>query len=150
MINARSETVAEKPAFRSSFAKRRCLVPADGFYEWQKLAAGRKQPHHIRLKDRRPFAIAGLWSRWQKGDEEPILSFTLLTTTPNELTAEVHDRMPVILPPTAYESWLTAETPRETLEGLLLPYPAADMETCPVSTLVNNPRNDVPQCLDPA
>ena len=149
LINARSETAAEKPAFRSSFQKRRCLVLADGFYEWKKVPGG-KQPYYIQLHGHRPFAFAGLWSRWHKGEGEPIVSCTLLTTTPNEVTAEVHDRMPVILPAEAYAAWLSPDTPTEELQALCKPYPASEMETYPVSKLVNSPKNDLPQCLDPA
>lgn len=148
MINARSETAAQKPAFRSSFKKRRCLVPADGFYEWKKIGDG-KQPFHIRLKSAAPFAIAGLWARWHGTEGEPIRSCTLLTTSPNELTAEVHDRMPVILPSEAYTSWLDPRTDPESLEALMVSYPAEEMEAFPVTPMVGNPRNDSPKCIEP-
>ena len=149
LINARAETAAEKPAFRSSFSKRRCLVPADGFYEWQK-TGGRKQPFYLQLKEHRPFAFAGLWARWKASEDETVQSFTLLTTTPNEVAAKVHDRMPVILPPESYDRWLDPELhDREALEALLLPYPAEAMEAYPVSTLVNSPQNDDPRCIEP-
>lgn len=157
MINARGETVAAKPAFRSSFKKRRCLVVADGFYEWKKLKSG-KQPHHIRLKDGRPFAIAGLWSRWYPKEEtgdgegvepEPLLSCTLITTGPNELMKGIHDRMPVILPADSYDRWLDPETEGD-LGDLLVSYPAEEMEAYPVSTRVNNPRNEGPANIEPA
>lgn len=149
LINARAETVAEKPAFRSSFAKRRCLVPADGFYEWQK-AGSRKQPYYLQLAEHRPFAFAGLWARWSPPEGEPVKSFTLLTTTPNEVAAKVHDRMPVILPAEHYELWLDPEVhDREALEAVLGPFPAEGMEAYPVSTLVNSPKNDEPRCIEP-
>jgi len=148
LINARSETAAVKPSFRSSFKKRRCLIPADGFFEWKKLAKG-KQPYYLRMKEHRPFAIAGLWSRWHKGEGEPIVSCTLLTTAPNELTGQVHDRMPVILPAEAYAPWLSQDTDPEDLQALCTAYPADEMETYPVSTLVNSPRNDLAQTIEP-
>jgi putative SOS response-associated peptidase YedK len=150
MINARAETAAEKPAFRASFKRRRCLVVADGFYEWKKEGAG-KQPYYIQLKGHPPFAIAGLWDRWKdKESGETIRSCTLLTTGPNALMVEIHDRMPVILHPEDYDRWLDPELQdREALETLLGPFEAEAMEAYPVSTLVNNPRNDRPECIEP-
>ncbi|MCB1033456.1 MAG: SOS response-associated peptidase [Acidobacteria bacterium] len=148
LINARSESAAEKPAFRSSFKKRRCLVPADGFYEWKKVGDG-KQPHYLRMKTGAPFAIAGLWARWHGGEGDPVQSCTLLTTTPNEVAGAIHDRMPVILPAAAYSSWLDPETPPEALQELLVPYPAEEMEAYPVHPMVGNPRNDTPKCIEP-
>jgi len=147
MINARAETVAEKPAYRTALRRRRCLVMADGFYEWRKTPEG-KQPYYITLEHGGPFAIAGLWEKWDKGD--PILSCTLLTTTPNELVARVHNRMPVILAPEDYDLWLDpgVQDP-EALRHLLGPFPAAQMMAVPVSTLVNSPRNDQPDCQLP-
>ncbi len=120
MINARSETVAEKPAFRAAFKRRRCLVAADGFYEWQKQDGG-KQPYYIRRHDGRPFAIAGLWESWKSEDEAVIESCTLLTTTPNELIRPLHNRMPVILHPKDYDLWLDLETEMTALQPLFLP-----------------------------
>jgi len=148
LINARSETVAEKPAFRASFKKRRCLVVADGFYEWKKVGSA-KQPYYIGLKGHPPFAIAGLWDRWRdKESGETIRSCTLLTTGPNALTETIHDRMPVILHPEDYDRWLDPEFhDREALESCLRPYEADAMEAYPVSTLVNNVRNDRPECI---
>ncbi len=105
MINARSETAAEKPSFRSAVKSRRCLVPASGFYEWVKGPDG-KQPHFIHFADARTFAFAGLWERWSKGENGPLETFTILTTTPNDLISDLHDRMPVILPPETYVDWL--------------------------------------------
>ena len=149
MINARSETASEKPSFRNAIKKRRCLVVADGFYEWKKMAEGPKQPFHIRMKGGRPFAFAGLWEHWE-GEGEVIDSCTLLTTRPNPLTAEVHDRMPVILPEKSYDLWLdpTMQDP-EQLEPLLTPYPQDEMEAYPVSRFVNKPGNDDPRCIEP-
>lgn len=149
MINARSETAAEKPSFRAAFKYRRCLVPADGFYEWQKLN-GTKQPVRIQTKNGDPFAIAGLWEHWQGPDGSEIESCTLLTTTPNELLAQVHNRMPVILAPDDYDLWLDpgAQHPAE-IQPLLKPYPADEMTFYPVSTYVNNPRNEDPRCIEP-
>ncbi len=149
MINARAETAAAKPAFRSSLRRRRCLVPADGFYEWRRTAAG-KQPYLIRLAEGGAFAFAGLWDRWAPHHGETIESFTILTTRPNELTAAVHNRMPVILPRRHHDLWLDpTEARTERLEGVLQPFPAAEMTLFPVSTVVNKPANDVPECAVP-
>jgi putative SOS response-associated peptidase YedK len=149
MINARGETAASKPSFRSAVRKRRCLIPADGFYEWQKLA-DKKQPHHFRFGDRRPFAFAGLWERWIDPDGERVDSCTIITTTPNDLVREIHDRMPVILDPADYEEWLEpVQLTQERLDALLVPHPPDDMEAVAVSTTVNNPRNDSPVCIEP-
>jgi len=149
MINARSETAAEKPSFRVAFKYRRCLVPADGFYEWQKLN-GQKQPLRIQMEDGGPFAIAGLWERWASADGSEIESCTLLTTEPNELLQDVHNRMPVILAPQDFDLWLDpgAQHPGE-VQHLLRPYPAGEMSYYPVSAHVNNPRNEDPLCIEP-
>ena len=146
LINARAETVADKPAFRHSFRSKRCLVLADGFYEWRK-EGSRKQPYFVRMKDDLPFAFAGLWDSWER-DAEAIPSCTYITTEPNELTAPIHDRMPVILPRSAYDLWLDSavKDPRR-LQPLLVPFPADAMEAYPVSTLVNSPVNDIEQCI---
>src|SRR5918992_842703 len=148
MINARSETAAEKPSFRKAFKERRCLIPADGFYEWQKTNGG-KQPYHLKMRDGRLFAFAGLWESW-KGDEEgEIRSCTILTTDANDLVGEVHHRMPVILPPETYDLWLDpAVGEAEQLLFLLVPYPAQDMEVYPVSRRGNNTSNDEPGCVE--
>ncbi len=148
MINARSETVAEKPAYRSAFKYRRCLIPASGFYEWQRRRGG-KQPYYIALHDHQPFAIAGLWERWQSPDGSVIESCTLLTTTPNELIRPLHNRMPVILPPVVFQEWLSPRTPATRLQPLLRPYPADAMIAYPVSTRVNSPAYDAPDCIEP-
>lgn len=147
MINARSETIQEKPVFRSSFKKYRCLVPADGFYEWQKTGKT-KQPLRIMLKSRQLFAMAGLWAKWQGPDGKEIRSFTILTTTPNALLKQIHDRMPVILPPDLEEAWLKSED-IDQLQGLLVPYPAQELTAYEVSTLVNSPKNEVEDCIKP-
>jgi putative SOS response-associated peptidase YedK len=147
MINARGETVHDKPAFRTAFRRRRCLVPADGFYEWQQQDHG-KQPFYIRMREERPFAIAGLWEHWTGPDGEPLETCTLITTAPNELLAPIHDRMPVILPPAAWTTWLDPDNQdTELLRALLLPYPANDMTAYPVGRRVNNPRSDDPECI---
>ena len=149
MINARAETVADKPAFRAAFRRRRCLVPADGFYEWQK-QNGSKQPFYIRLQDGRPFAFAGLWERWQDKEGGVIESCTLLTTRPNELIRPLHNRMPVILHPHNYAVWLDPEVEDlDVLRRLLDPYPPGEMEAYAVSRYVNAPRNEGPDCIAP-
>ena len=148
-INAKAETVAEKPSFRAAFKTRRCLVIATGFYEWQ--VQGRsKQPMWIGLKSKQPFAFAGLWEQWQPPEGEVIESCTILTTEPNELLRPIHNRMPVILSPTSYDQWLDP-TVQDTvpLKALLRPYPGDELLAYPVSTLVNNPRHDAPDCLEP-
>ena len=148
MINARSETVTEKPSFRNAFERRRCLVLADGFYEWKKEGEG-KTPYRIRLADERPFGFAGLWERWDKGDGEPILSCTILTTAANATLAPIHDRMPVILPPDSRDYWLGPTADRDALLSLLQPYPPEEMDAYPVSRRVNSPRNEDPSLLEP-
>lgn len=150
LINARSETIAEKPAFRHAFKKKRCLVPADGFYEWKKEGKG-KQPYHITVRDGKPFAMAGLWEIWGPKDGEQLHTFTILTTSANDLIQPLHERMPVILPKEAWKAWLDPETPPEALQELLVSYPQEEMSLRPVSTAVNNVRNDSPDCLqDPS
>ncbi|MEH2073127.1 MAG: SOS response-associated peptidase [Nostoc sp.] len=149
LINARAETVAEKSAFRSAFKHRRCLVLADGFYEWQR-QPGKKQPFYFRLQDGQPFAFAGLWERWRSPTNEEVISCTILTTAANELLQPIHERMPVILEPQDYDLWLDSQvqTP-QTLQELLRPYPAPAMTAYPVSTLVNNSRHHSPECIIP-
>lgn len=147
MINARAETVAEKPAFRSAFRRRRCLVVADGFYEWRR-AGSKKLPYYIQLPDGEPFAFAGLWERWT-GAGEPVESCTIITTSANETMAALHDRMPVILSASDYDVWLDSElTEPAPLRQLLLPF-ADELTLTPVSTWVNNPRHEGPECLAP-
>jgi len=149
-INARSETAAEKPAFRAAMRYRRCLVPADGFYEWAG-AGRRKRPHHIRLPGMAPFAFAGLWERWTAPDGGVLESCAILTTGANERLRPIHPRMPVILPREAYETWLDPALEKPgAVAGLLRPYPAEATEACPVGLRVNDVRNDDPACLAPA
>jgi putative SOS response-associated peptidase YedK len=150
LINARGETVAEKPAFRSAFARRRCLILADGFFEWKKVGK-RKQPYYYRLRDGRPFAFAGLWESWRGAAGAagpPLESGTIITTTANELCRPLHDRMPVILEACDYDRWLNPGAAKEDLIPLLTPYPADAMQVDPVSQRVNSVRNDDAQCLD--
>jgi putative SOS response-associated peptidase YedK len=148
LINARAETVADKPAFRSAFRHRRCLIVADGFYEWQQQENG-KQPFYLRLKDDRPFALAGLWEHWEEDGGEAIDSCTILTTDANELTSPIHSRMPVILDPKDYDMWLDSSVRKsESLQSLLRPYASEKMEAYPVSKTVNRPTNDRPECIE--
>lgn len=148
LINARSETAAEKPSFRAAFKRRRCLIPADGFYEWIRTASNKKkQPFYIHLRERPLFAFGGLWEQWEGGDGSYLETCTILTTAPNELMEPIHNRMPVIIPVAEYDRWLTA-SPLQ-VKGLMKPYDADEMEAYPVSTLVNSPRNEVPDCIDP-
>lgn len=147
-INARSETVADKPAFRAAFRRRRCLVPADGFFEWRR--GKTKQPFFIEMLDQRPFAMAGLWESWEGSNHSLIESCTILTTIPNALMEPIHDRMPVILPPECYDEWLDPSlSDPESLKHLLVPFDAEQMKACPVSTYVNRPTNEGPECIAP-
>jgi putative SOS response-associated peptidase YedK len=147
MINARAETLARKPAFRDAFRERRCLVPADGWFEWQKQGT-RKVPMWIHLRSRRPFAFAGLWERWGP-PEDPLHSFTIVTTAAAPPIRDIHDRMPALLPPAARGTWLDPEADPAALAALLRPYPGDDLEAWSVSTLVNSPRNDLEACIEP-
>ncbi|MCG9890857.1 MAG: SOS response-associated peptidase [Thermosynechococcaceae cyanobacterium MS004] len=145
LINARAETVAEKPSFRSAFKYRRCLIPADGFYEWQKVKGGSKQPFHFTLTGNSIFAFAGLWESWNDFE-----TFTILTTTANALLATIHDRMPVVLEPENYALWLdpSVQDPRQ-LVGFLKPYSDEPMQAIPVSTRVNSAQVDDALCIEP-
>jgi putative SOS response-associated peptidase YedK len=149
LINARAETAAEKPAFRSAFKHRRCLVVADGFYEWQ-TKEGKKQPYYFHLQERKPFGFAGLWEQWRSPQGEEITSCTILTTKCNELLQPIHERMPVILQQQDYSLWLDpqVQTP-EPLQQLLQPYPSEAMMAYPVSTVVNSPKHNSPDCIKP-
>jgi putative SOS response-associated peptidase YedK len=148
LVNARGESVADKPSFRSAFKRSRYLVVTDGFYEWQKTDKKAKQPFFIRLMKDQPFAFAGLAEHWHRGDNT-IDSCVLITTDANELMADIHDRMPVILSPTDYDLWLDPEfQDKEKLQALLRPYPANEMMAYHVSALVNNPRNETPACVE--
>jgi putative SOS response-associated peptidase YedK len=148
MINARAETVAEKPAYRKLLAKKRCLVPADGFYEWRVGPDGKKQPVRFTLAGGGLFAFAGLWTSWLDRESGELLdSCTIVTTTANELCAKVHDRMPVILPVEAEPVWLDPGLAPEQAKALLVPYPASAMRAAVASTLVNSTRNEGPELL---
>jgi putative SOS response-associated peptidase YedK len=146
LINGRSETLLEKPAFREAFRTRRCLIPADGFYEWKK-AGKQRHPFHFGMKDNSLFAFAGVWDRWKSPGGPMLQSCSILTTAANELLDGVHDRMPVILPRRHYEAWLTAPAAEaERLAELLVPFDAGIMRRYPVSSQVNRPENDTPEC----
>jgi putative SOS response-associated peptidase YedK len=150
MINARAETVAEKPSFRYAFASRRCLVVADGFYEWRKTGKG-KVPVYITLKSKRLFGLAGLYENWTAPDGQEIRTCTIITIDSNDLVRPIHDRMPVILPEDAEDHWLNPhEHDRVRLQALLQSYPSEEMDAYDVSTVVNNTRHDAPDCIEPA
>ena len=147
LINARADTVADKPSFRSAFKKRRCLVLADGFYEWTKNGKA-KQPYYITMKDGRPFAFAGLWERWNKG-ERPVESCTIITTDANDVVSAIHDRMPVILYDEGVNLWLDGDIEsKDFLNSLLVPYSDDEMKAYPVSTIVNSSKNEVTKCVE--
>lgn len=162
LINARAETLAEKPTFRDAFEQRRCLVPVDGFYEWVD-EDGRRVPYRVTFRDDRTVALAGLWDRWvpetsqagltdfgstaEPGDPEPVTTFTIVTIEPNELVSDLHHRMPAVLSMDAEDDWLTAD--HATAGDLLKPYPAREMEAYRVSDAVNDPSNDRPDLIDP-
>jgi putative SOS response-associated peptidase YedK len=149
LINARVESAAEKPAFRDAFRNRRCLVLADGFFEWKK-KGGKKEPYLVRMRDGKSFAFAGLWDRWHDPDNQRVETCTILTTNANELVRPLHDRMPVILEPGGYGPWLDPEMQDQSkLQSLLHSYPAKQMTAFPVNARVNSPRNDDPSCVEP-
>jgi putative SOS response-associated peptidase YedK len=147
MINARAETVARKAAFREPFRSRRCLVPAHGFYEWRRVGAAR-DPYLLKMRDGRPFAFASVWDRWSK-EGAPLETCAILTTSANELVARVHDRMPVILDPAAYDLWLDPSARDDDLHRVLRPFPAGAMVAVPVSPRVNSAAVDDPECERP-
>lgn len=149
LINARSETAGEKASFKNSFRRRRCLILADGFYEWRApKSGGSKIPYYFFLTDHRPFAFAGLWDVWISPEGDPLKSACILTTSPNQTVKAVHDRMPVILHPGDYQTWLDPrEGKPEDFQGLMKPFPDPLMDSYPVSTYVNSPRNNSPQCI---
>ena len=150
MINARAETVAEKPAFRSAYRYRRCLIPADGFYEWQKTPGGHKQPFCIRARDKKPLALAGIWETWQAADGSELESCAILVTTANSSVAPVHDRMPVIVDQADFSAWLDRHQQHpDELSRFLMPAPPGLLETYPVDVRVNNPGNDGKELIDP-
>jgi putative SOS response-associated peptidase YedK len=145
-FNARAEETATKPAFRTALKKRRCLVPADAFYEWQRADAKTKQPFAIALRSGQPCAFAGLWESWQPPEGAPLETFTILTTPPNALMEPIHNRMPVIVAPQEYDRWLDPSAPPPL--DLLRPYPAEEMRAWPVGNEVGNVRNNAPELLD--
>jgi putative SOS response-associated peptidase YedK len=151
MINARAETLAEKPSFRGPYRYKRCLIPADGFYEWKQIPGAKvKTPHYIRMKNHQPFAFAGLWDEWLGPDGSQVKTCVIITTAPNSLVAEIHNRMPAILRIETYADWLApASIPPEKLNHLLASYPADEMEAYPVSRLVNQARLDSPDMIQP-
>jgi putative SOS response-associated peptidase YedK len=151
MINARAESLAEKLSFRNAYRRRRCLILSDGFYEWkQNPDLKSKQPMYINMKNGSPFAFAGLWEVWHAPDGSEIRSCTIITTQPNSLLETIHNRMPVILPPDAYQEWLVTEDRQPSqLDRLLVPYPAAEMTAFPVSKLVNRPEVETPELVKP-
>ncbi|HJO73141.1 MAG: SOS response-associated peptidase [Rhodospirillales bacterium] len=149
LINTRAETVAEKPSFRSAYRSRRCLIPADGYYEWRKQGDGPKQPYLITLAGGASFAFAGLWERWEKApDGKALQTCTIITTAANTFLRPIHHRMPVILDATGRDAWLGAATPPDTVSILLAPYGGV-MEAQAIGTRVNNPRNDDAACIEP-
>ena len=149
MINARAETINEKPAFRAALKRRRCLIPASGYYEWQKTPNG-KIPHYLHRSNDRIITLAGLWEEWISHEEEIVRTCTIITTEANDFTSSVHHRMPVILDPPGQSTWLdpSREDPRD-LCPLLIPYPGSDLKAYPVSTRVNNARFEDPSCIEP-
>lgn len=151
MINARAESLAEKPSFRSAYKYHRCLIFSNGFYEWQtRPGIKTKIPHYIHLKTGEPFAFAGLWEKWESPDGSQIHSATIITTEPNDLVRAIHNRMPVILPHDAYTQWLDSSPQQSSsLQHLLIPCSSEEMEAYPVSTLVNSPAIDRPECTTP-
>jgi putative SOS response-associated peptidase YedK len=149
LLNARCETVAEKPSFRSAFRHRRCLIPASGFYEWHKAGTGRKQPYFIRPRADDLFAFAGLWERWNAPQGGLIESCTILTTEANELMRPLHERMPVLLDADAKATWLDPHAPADALRALFVPFPSERMDISPVDSWVSNPKHEGPRCLEP-
>ncbi len=147
MINARAETLLQKPSFRTPFKKQRCLVLTDGFYEWKK-TSDRKIPHRISMRDNEPFAFAGIWEVWKTPDGEDIKTFSIITTEPNELMKPLHNRMPVIIKQENEEKWLQ-ELDISEAQKMLEPYPFEDLEAYPISTLVNSPRNNSEEIIKP-
>jgi putative SOS response-associated peptidase YedK len=151
-INARAEGIEDKPSFRKPIRSQRCLVPVDGFYEWQKVSREGKEekiPHFIHLLDQRTFAFAGLYDLWRDEEGKELSTFTIVTTGPNELMVTIHNRMPVILPREDEPLWLDASTALDRVLAMLRPYPAEDMAAYPVSKLVNNPRSNGPELIAP-
>ncbi|MEC1262959.1 SOS response-associated peptidase [Bacillus swezeyi] len=151
MINARAETLSEKPSFRKPLVSKRCIIPADGFYEWKRIDAKTKQPMRIKLKSNGLFSFAALWEKWQPANGKPVYTCTVITTKPNDLMKDIHDRMPVILNRDGEKEWLhPANQDIEYLESLLKPYPSDEMEAYEVADLVNSPKNNSPQLIKKA
>jgi putative SOS response-associated peptidase YedK len=148
MINARAENLMEKPSFRTAFAKRRCLILTDGYYEWKKNAKGPSTPYRFTLKNHKPFAFAGLWESWRNPEGDELKSCTIITCAANQMAAPIHDRMPVMLPSEKYWSWL-AQTDPEQLKSFLVPFPTEFMGAIQVGRLVNNAQIDNPECILP-
>lgn len=148
LINARSEDIEKKPSFRSAFRRRRCLIPADGFFEWQRMGKQRKQPYYLKMADDSPMAFAGVWERWSN-DGISLESCAILTTEANAVVRPFHDRMPVILPRDTWRTWLSPESPPAELHKLLRPAPDEVLVAYPVSTAVNYVANDSPSCIEP-
>lgn len=149
LINARAETIDEKPAFKNSFKKRRCLILTSGFYEWKKISGGKKIPYFITLKSSSLFTFAGLWDEWTSPTGEIIQTATIITTDANQIMSGIHNRMPVILSPENSIIWLDMKSSEKTLKSLLMPYDSRDMQAYEVSLLVNNPRNNAPELIEP-
>ncbi len=149
LINARAETLAEKPSFRAALARRRCLILADGFFEWKKAKSGPSTPYYIQMEDRSPFTFAGLWEVWHAPEGDVLKSCTIVTCPPNARIAPIHDRMPVIFNPRQAWDWLE-ERPVAELSGMLRPYPAEEMTAYPIGRLVNDPKRDEPGIIQPA
>jgi len=149
MINAKAETILEKPSFKNPFKRKRCLVLSDGFYEWKKINSKEKIPYRIKMEDDSLFAMAGIWDTWKDEEEYPVNSFAIITTSPNELMENIHTRMPVIIDKKNEKDWLN-ETDIDFLQSLLKPYPAKEMTAYSISKLVNYAKNDSPEILKPA
>ncbi|HZU36522.1 MAG TPA: SOS response-associated peptidase [Gemmataceae bacterium] len=147
LANARAETASAKPAFRQPFRSRRCLIPASGFYEWQRQTVG-KAPYYIEPRGDQPLALAGLWDSWQDPEGQPVESCTILTTEANELLRPIHERMPVVVPPADFARWLDLRCPLARVQTLLRPYPSERLACYPISRFVNNTANDDPRCLE--
>ncbi|MEN7436429.1 SOS response-associated peptidase [Bacillus velezensis] len=149
MINARAETLPEKPSFRKPLVSKRCIIPADSFYEWKRLDSKTKIPMRIKLKSSNLFAFAGLYEKWNTSEGNPLYTCTIITTKPNELMEDIHDRMPVILTDESEKEWLNPKnTDPDYLQSLLLPYDSDDMEAYQVSPLVNSPKNNSPELIE--
>lgn len=148
-INARAETVATSPVFKDSFERKRCIVPADGFYEWKPMEQGGKLAHFVYAADGAPLGLAGLWASWKDTEGERLTTCAIITTAPNDLIVPIHDRMPAVLVPEAWDRWLDPDTDTASLRALLGPAPEAMLTHHPVSSLVNSVKNNVPELIDP-